>query len=217
MVQDQLAANEMATVAFVDLAGFSAITDVFGDNAAVAMLQHFESLVSAALGSRWQPIKWIGDEVMLSFPDPKTGIRILGQILSACREDHRLPLTRTSLHHGPVVRRNGDLFGATVNIAARIAALAAPGQLIASQPIVDAAIAEGIATKALGEKSLRSVREKMNLYEVCLARTADPAWIDPVCKMHAPYELYQRSEQNGHWFCSSQCEEAFLRSPETYR
>jgi len=211
-----LDADDTATVAFIDLAGFSAITDVYGDAAAVAMLQHFEGLVSKALDAQSQPVKWIGDEVMLAFPEPRAAIRILGGLLAACRADERLPLTRTSLHHGPVVRRDGDLFGATVNIAARLAALAAPGQLIATQAVADAASAEGIAIKALGARSLRSLREKMQLYEICLTHGADPAWIDPVCKMHAPFEIYQRAEPVGPWFCSRQCEEAYHASPETY-
>ncbi|MFT3673270.1 adenylate/guanylate cyclase domain-containing protein [Aestuariivirga sp.] len=211
-----LDADDTATVAFIDLAGFSAITDVYGDTAAVAMLQHFEGLVRKALGAQSQPVKWIGDEVMLAFTEPRVAIRTLGELLSACRTDERLPLTRTSLHHGPVVRRDGDLFGATVKIAARLAALAAPGQLIATQVVADAASAEGIAITALGAKSLRSLREKMQLYEICLTHGADPAWIDPVCKMHAPYEIYQRAEPVGPWFCSKQCGAAYHASPETY-
>lgn len=217
MVRNDASLSDLATVAFIDLAGFSAITGVFGDHAAVAMLQHFEGLVAEALKLHAPPIKWIGDEVMLSFPDPKTAIRALGLLLPACRKDARLPLTRTSLHHGPVVQRGGDLFGSTVNIAARIAALAKPGQLIATRPVAEAAVQEGITITDIGETSLRSFPDTMHLYEISLSQTADPAWIDPVCKMHAPYESYQRAAPSGPWFCSKQCEEAFLRSPETYR
>jgi GGDEF domain-containing protein len=58
-----------ATVAFVDLAGFSAITDVYGDASAIAVLGCFEELVRQALGGLGPPIKWIGDEAMFGFPD----------------------------------------------------------------------------------------------------------------------------------------------------
>ncbi len=123
--------KEAATVVFIDLAGFSAITDVYGDATAIAMLEVFESIVCSALEDHAPPIKWIGDEVMLSFPDPQIAILTVGKLLSACRNEPRLPLTRTALHHGPVIRRASDLFGSTVNISARIAALAAPGQAAA--------------------------------------------------------------------------------------
>ena len=73
--------RQSATVAFIDLAGFSAITDVYGDATAIAMLELFEGLVGKALENNAPPIKWIGDEVMLSFPEPQTAIKALGALL----------------------------------------------------------------------------------------------------------------------------------------
>lgn len=220
MQQDTLTAKtpaaEAATVAFIDLAGFSAITDVYGDSTAIAMLEVFEGMVGSVLEGHAPPIKWIGDEVMLSFPGPQTAIKAIGRLLLACRDDPRLPLTRTALHHGPVIRRGNDLFGSTVNIAARIAALARPGQLLATLTVADAAIAEGILVKDLGETALRSHPNKISLFEIQVAPTADRTWIDPVCKMHAPYSTFQRTASDGPWFCSKRCEEAYLRSPQTY-
>lgn len=206
-----------ATVAFVDIAGFSAIADVYGDGAALDVLEVFEGMVRDALSGYEPPIKWIGDEAMLSFSEPDTAIQVLGTLLHACRKEPRLPLTRTGLNHGPVVRREGDLFGSTVNIAARIAALAMPGQLLATRSIAEAAIARGIVVRNLGMVALRSVADEVPLYEIELAPSADPAWIDPVCKMHAPYSAYRRAAPQGPWFCSPQCEEAYRRSPQTYQ
>ncbi|WP_287294273.1 hypothetical protein [Mesorhizobium sp.] len=205
-----------ATVAFIDLAGFSAIADVYGDAAAIDVLEIFESMVREALAGYEPPIKWIGDEAMLSFPEPELAIQALGTLLQACREEPRLPLTRSALNHGPVIRRAGDLVGSTVNIAARIAALASPGQLLATQPIADAAAAKGILVRDLGEVALRSVADEIPLYEIELAPSPDPAWIDPVCKMHAPYASYRRAAPEGPWFCSPRCEEAYRKSPQTY-
>lgn len=210
------ATAEAATVVFIDLAGFSAIADVYGDASAIAMLDLFEGLVAHALEGYAPPIKWIGDEVMLSFPTPQLAVRALGMLLPACRDDPNLPLTRTALHHGPVIRRAGDAFGTTVNIAARIAALATPGQMLATLPVALAATAEGIVVRDMGETALRSLPEKVRLFEIELAPVPDPAWIDPVCKMLAPYASFPRRTADGPWFCSKQCEEAFARSPHTY-
>jgi len=212
----QSPASASATVAFIDLAGFSAISDVYGDASALAILELFEGLVREALSGYEPPIKWIGDEAMLSFPEPESAIQALGTLLQACRNEPRLPLTRTGLNHGPVVRRAGDLFGSTVNIASRITALASPGQLLATQPIADAAQARGIFVRDLGKVALRSVADEVSLFEIELAPASDPAWIDPVCKMHAPYESYRRATPEGPWFCSPRCEEAYRKSPQTY-
>src|SRR5438128_1228876 len=92
--------SAIATVAFVDLAGFSAITDVYGDASAIAVLGRFEELVRQALGGLGPPIKWIGDEAMFGFPDPATALQVLGRLLPACRSEPRIPLTRTGLNHG---------------------------------------------------------------------------------------------------------------------
>ena len=89
-----------AVIAFVDLAGFSAITDVFGDEAALEVLDVFEAIVSNSLAEGGRRVKWIGDEVMLAFPDPDTALRSLGHLLPACRAESRLPLTRAGVHTG---------------------------------------------------------------------------------------------------------------------
>jgi adenylate cyclase len=205
-----------ATIAFVDLAGFSAIADVYGDASAVAVLELFEGLVREALGGVAEPIKWIGDEAMLAFADPHAALLTLARLLTACRADSRLPLTRSGLNCGPAIRRGNDYFGSTVNIAARITGFAAPGQLIATKPIADIAVASGISVRDLGEVSVRSFAQKIDLFEIELAPTQDPAWIDPVCKMHAPYKAFRRAGRTEPWFCSERCAEAYRNSPETY-
>lgn len=210
------ARHENATVAFVDLAGFSAITDVYGDHAALGMLDLFESLVRDALAGHGPPIKWIGDEAMLAFPDPETALNVLGRLLPACRSEPRLPLTRSGVNHGPVIRRGSDIFGSTVNIAARIVGLASAGQLLATRSVAEAAAVLDIMVRDLGSVALRSVAEDVSLYSVELAPVADPAWIDPVCKMHAPYASFRKAHRDGPWFCSERCAEAYRRSPATY-
>lgn len=158
----------------------------------------------------------MGDKAMLSFGEPDNAIELLGTLLQACRKEPRLPLTRAGLNHGPVIRRAGDLFGSTVNVAARIAALASPGQFLASQPIAEAARVRGILVRDVGTVGLRSVVGEIPLYEIEVAPSVDPAWIDPVCKMHAPYAYYRRAAPRGPWFCSAACEEAYRKSPQTY-
>jgi class 3 adenylate cyclase/YHS domain-containing protein len=207
---------ETATVAFVDLAGFSAITDVFGDEEAIATLELFEDLVAQALSGDGRPLKWIGDEVMLAFSDPELALQTLGRLLPACRAEPRLPLTRCGIADGRVIRRSNDLFGSTVNIAARITALASPGQLLATESVARVAGTRDIAVHDLGNVALRSVANEMRLFSLELAPTPDPSWIDPVCKMHPPYNGFKRAPRDKPWFCSPQCAEAYERSPETY-
>lgn len=209
--------SAIATVAFVDLAGFSAIADVYGDASAIAVLGRFEALVSEALGELGPPIKWIGDEAMFGFPDPATALRVLGRLIPACRSEPRIPLTRTGLNHGPVLRRANDLFGSTVNVAARIAAFATPGQLLATREVADVAAESGIVARDMGNVALRSIADEVRLYSIDLAPAFDDAWIDPVCKMLAPYAAYRKAAPIEPWFCSQRCADAYRRSPDIYR
>lgn len=179
-------------------------------------LDVFEGLVTASLGEGGRLVKWMGDEAMLAFPDPDEALRALAKLLPACRADARLPLTRAGLHYGPVIPRGNDFFGATVNIASRITASSTAGRLLATQPIAEVAEARGVSVEPLGAVALRSMPVKISLFSILLTESVDPAWIDPVCKMHAPYSAYSRSRPAGPWFCSPQCEEAYRRSPATY-
>ncbi len=206
----QIANHTEATVVFVDLAGFSAIADVFGDAAAVGVLDLFEELVTASVGDAGKLVKWIGDEAMLF-------LQALARLLPACRSEKRIPLTRCGLNHGSVIRRGDDVFGSTVNIASRITAFAKAGQLVATRSIAETARAKEISIQELGPIRLRSIAEEIPLFVLQLAEAVDPGWIDPVCKMHAPYSAFVTAARVGHWFCSPQCEEAYNRSPETYR
>ena len=168
------------------------------------------------VGDDGKLVKWIGDEAMLLFPEPDLALQALSRLLPACRAEKRIPLTRCGLNHGSVIRRGEDVFGSTVNIASRITAVAKAGQLVATGSIAEIAKANGISADPLGPiRALLNCR-KIPLFVLQLAEAVDPAWIDPVCKMHAPYSAYLRTHRTGHWFCSSRCEEAYRRSPDTY-
>jgi adenylate cyclase len=208
--------RDEASIVFIDLAGFSASTDVYGDERALAMLQIFEDIVHDALGET-SPLKWIGDEVMLALGDCATALALLGVILNRCREEPRLPLTRTGVHCGPVLRRGGDVFGSTVNIAARLTALAGPGELLTTQQMADVAKASGVAVQDRGEHQIRSVSTPLKVFAIDAAPAVDPMWIDPVCKMHAPLTAYRKAAGDQHWFCSTRCADAYRQNPAAYR
>lgn len=208
--------TETATVVFVDLAGFSAIADVYGDEVSVALIELFENSVTQALSGYGQTLKWIGDEAMLAFPDPEMALESLGRLLLSCRADSRLPLTRCGMSHGRVIRRSNDLFGSTVNVAARITALAAPGQLLATESVAQIARSQEIVVQDLGRMPLRSVANEVPIFSLELAPAPNPSWIDPVCKMHPPLSQFKRIPRDKPWFCSSRCAEAYEKSPQTY-
>jgi adenylate cyclase len=107
------------TFGFIDLAGFTALTEAHGDQEAVGLLDRFERLVDAALAGAGTRIKSIGDAVMLRFGDPASAVAGVARVFTGCADEPSFPLPRAGLHHGTAVPRDGDWFGATVNLAAR--------------------------------------------------------------------------------------------------
>ena len=118
------------TFAFVDLAGFTAATEVHGDLIAVELAERLVEVATAALGPGDRLVKSIGDAVMLASDDPVDAVRAVGAICSSLDEEQAFPVLRAGLHAGSALERDGDWFGGAVNLAARVAARAAGDQVL---------------------------------------------------------------------------------------
>ncbi len=92
------------------------------------------------------------------------------------------PALRAGIHQGEVVQRGVRYFGTTVNVAARIAALARGGQVLASIRVAMAAKDVGIPVELLGMYTLYNLREPVELYILGVGPCCDVAAIDPVCR-----------------------------------
>jgi adenylate cyclase len=75
-----------------------------------------------------------------------------------------LPPARVGIHAGPVIFQEGDYFGRTVNIAARIAEYARPGEVLISQEVVDAAEGTPVTFTGVGAVELRGVSSTLDLH-----------------------------------------------------
>ena len=82
-------------------------------------------------------MKWLGDGVMLYFPNPGPGVLAALEMVEAVVEAG-LPLRTSDFTQAPPIFQEGDYYGQTVNIAARIADYARPGEVLVSQDVVDA-------------------------------------------------------------------------------
>ena len=106
-----------ATFVFADIAGFTALTEAHGDHDAAALVADFCRSVRAELpASGGTEVKTIGDAVMLTIPDPAAAIRLGLRITHELMRGHGAPAVRVGLHHGPAIERDGDYFGAAVNL-----------------------------------------------------------------------------------------------------
>ncbi|MGZ4793782.1 MAG: adenylate/guanylate cyclase domain-containing protein, partial [Ilumatobacteraceae bacterium] len=147
-------------VAFADLAGYTALTEAHGDDDAADVALRFFDLTAARLKDDARIVKTIGDAVMVVTSHGCHALEMGLALLRAIEQEPQFPGVRIGVHYGPVVERSGDVFGATVNIAARLTAHAHVGQLITSGVI--ARLVEGhpnMTTTALGATWLKNVGE----------------------------------------------------------
>ncbi len=132
-------------ICFLDITGYTRLTQEHGDEAAADLAATIARLVQrGSVRHGGKPIKWLGDGVMFYFGDPGPGVRaaleMVGELAGA-----GLPPAHVGLHSGPVLFQEGDYFGQTVNLSARIADYARPGEVLVSQAVADASHEEGIA------------------------------------------------------------------------
>ena len=206
-----------ATFAFLDLAGFTALTETHGDEAAAALVARFEALVRAALGGGARLVSMVGDAAFLVAPTPDEALRVVARVLALVQSEPDFPVVRAGLHHGEAAERGGQLYGNAVNIAARIAGHARGGQVLCSEAVIAAAGVAGMPAQSLGRIGLKNLREPLELFSLGVASADADDPIDPVCRMRIARERAGAHLELGgaeHWFCSRDCLRIFLSDRE---
>ena len=148
-------------IAFADLAGYTRLTEEEGEQTAVDAVERFVEAVEVTLPDEARVIKTIGDEAMIVGSDPAslTDWAVGFQAMQTER-----PLPRIAVHYGVAMYRDGDYYGRDVNIASRIAARSAGGEVLVTRPVVDAASAPHLEFELIGEVRLKGFRESTEVF-----------------------------------------------------
>jgi class 3 adenylate cyclase len=151
-------------IAFLDLTGYTALTEERGDEAGADLADRLAILVhEAARPHGGNPVKWLGDGVMFHFDDPSAavlaGLDLVEQTPAAV--DVR---ARVGINAGNVIYRDGDYFGRTVNAASRIADYARPGEVLVSGEVKERWDGDGVRFDKIGPVALKGLREELTLY-----------------------------------------------------
>jgi len=134
---DSAAAESEHAVSFVDIVGYTSRIKQLDEAEFVDWIERFEAEVTAVVVDHGgQVVKTIGDEALFVVEDPRSAAEI-GLILTArgSDEDDPFPAVRVGIAYGNVVHRLGDVYGTTVNIAARLTSIGRPGTVIADQGV----------------------------------------------------------------------------------
>ena len=124
--------ERVPAICFLDITGYTRLTQEHGDDAAADLAATVARLVQrSSVQHGGKTIKWLGDGVMFYFRDPGPGVRAALEMVDGLAAAG-LPPAHVGLHAGPVLFQQGDYFGQTVNLSARIADYARPGEVLVS-------------------------------------------------------------------------------------
>ncbi|MCH8901866.1 MAG: YHS domain-containing protein [Chloroflexi bacterium] len=211
-----------AAIVFVDLSSFSPLAEAMGDVTAAEVLQRFASLVRmSAEQHRGRAVKQIGDGFMLVFPDARSAIACSLDIDTKAQEESQFPALRSGVHWGPVLYREGDYVGTTVNLAARLVSVAEPHTVLVTSAVRQATAGlAGLEFVRLGKRRLKGLATEEVLFEVRIEGAVGAEKVlDPVCRMEiGPGEVAARLSLEGEElaFCSDDCLRKFVADPKRY-
>jgi adenylate cyclase len=214
--------ESVATVLFIDLAGFTPMTIAMGDAAAADVLRRFAAIVRACTDAHGgRIVKQIGDAFMLTFVQPSDAVGFGLEILARVVDESLFPAVHIGAHHGALLYRDGDYVGAAVNLAARVASASDAGQFLITEAVRDASTDLPAAEfSVLPARGLKGVTDPVTLIDVrATARVDRSQERDPVCGMLlAPADVQTVTRWNGraYVFCSQDCAQLFAAAPDRY-
>jgi len=160
------------TVLFTDIVESTTLTQSLGDEAALAMLGVHDAIVRDALSaSGGREVKHTGDGIMASFVSAAGAVRCAIQIQREldkhAQANPERPLkVRVGAAAGEPVEQHNDLFGSTVQLAARLCAHAQPEQIVVSNAIAELCVGKGLRFEELGEVALKGFGRPVRAHAV---------------------------------------------------
>jgi adenylate cyclase len=152
-------------ICFVDLTGYTRLTEERGDEFAARLATGLASLVEdISRRHGGTPIRWLGDGGMFHFKEPRAAVLSgLDMVESAPRAG--LPPMHIGIHTGPVIFQDGDVYGRAVNLASRIASHAGAGQVLASEETMRRCPDGEVQFQSVGAVTLKGIENPVPLYQ----------------------------------------------------
>ena len=174
---DRRSAERQPAICFLDLTGYTRLTEEHGDRAAADVAGSLARLVQRSAQSHGgRPVKWLGDGVMFHFRAPGPAVVAALEMVEGS-SSAGLPPAHVGIHAGPVLFQEGDYFGRTVNAASRIADYARPGEVLVTREVADVTDTSVVAFRTIGAVDLKGFSASLFLLSASRsgpAREADP-------------------------------------------
>ena len=172
------AGAQEGAIVFTDIVGFTEFTALQGDEAALKLLATQDRVVEEIVGTDGRVVKSLGDGLLIWFDDPGKAVQAALTLQSRFEEEsfeENLPLwVRIGVHFGSPARRGEDLIGHDVNVAARIVALAAPGEVLVSEACTHqvSGTASEVEFEEVGPVLMKGIPDPVSIY-----RAVTTSWL----------------------------------------
>jgi YHS domain-containing protein/class 3 adenylate cyclase len=209
--------KKITGVLMADLSGYTALTEIHGDVAAVRVAEKYLLISRRSLVGKCIIYEITGDQLLIisnSADDLAMSAITLKRM--AEKEPHFLEI-HFGLNYGPVIEKNGRLFGAVVNFTSRIVESAGVNKILCSKEFIKALVyPKRFHFIPQGENSFKNISKAAELYEILLAIGKRPVkfHIDPVCHMRLSLKESKISSTNRgeeYFFCSQYCKTLFAK------
>jgi adenylate cyclase len=155
---------------FLDLSGFTRLTEDRGDDVAAELAAELGAITErCAFENGGRPVKWLGDGVMFYFPEAEGALHATLAMVKRV-PDAGLPSAHAGIAAGPVIIQDGDYFGRTVNIAARLAAHARGGQVLVTDQVITLVGDRSVSFRDLGTMELKGIGRPVHVHEPVVSR-----------------------------------------------
>ena len=160
--------GQQPAIAFVDLTGYTQMTATVGDELAAQSATLLQTLAAAAVRSRHgRVVKLLGDGVMLQYASMIDAIESVRELMASIAAAG-LPPAHAGVAAGSIVVRDGDVYGHTVNLAARIASYAGAGELLVAADGADDPKGHSLELEDAGSAMLKGIADPVHLLRVPL-------------------------------------------------
>lgn len=204
-----------------DLCGYTALTETHGALQASETALRFLRMTEACLEPGVRIVDSVGDAVFCAGEDTLAVVRTALRLRDVVAREPDFPRVSTGIHRGMIVEREGRLFGAPINMTARLTSHAVGEQILCTAQIAGTLPeSAGIPCRAIGEQAFRNVVHPVALFEIAHADEHHAGIaIDLVCRMKVEVDHAAATVDYGgktYRFCSPHCAQVFAAAPGLY-
>jgi len=208
--------NELA-ILLADLAGYTAMTEAHGGESAAKIVRKYMDLVDRSLVGTSKLHQRVGDQVVIIAHNAEDLLETARHLNKLTGDEHDFLSIHAGLHYGPVFIDGDNLFGSTINIAARIMNIAQRGEILCSQSFI-AQLNQETSARSIGKHKLKNIPDELELF-ILAEPIKTSLHIDPVCHMQVDamkIAITAVYENITFHFCSTNCRDSFTDDPNLY-